>query len=381
MTKAEDGSIQDPFGLLEQNDSVFNSSRALSPLASRMLEIKEYADQEGRLPSDKNLYEIELRGWWDEISRRSDLSLKLADEGLGPTELELRRLEGPDNQIRPVLMDPFDLLNSARPSGIQDLRNVKSVERAKAEHIARREPCPSFGNFAALFESAVSRLEKGILVPTMETTGRIENGRFVILNDLLGYVASSEKSTELVKFNSGNRNRDVGRVLVIFENQTQSNMLLRSLEKAILESGYLLVEASPKSVDIPHTAGFLYVVRSLREMFRGQEDVLKIGFTTTSIQQRLGRTTTEAAYLFGEVELLANYRCIGVDAAKLEEALHAFFADARLDMEIDMGDGTVLHPQEWFKVPLDAVDRAIFLALEGKLSSFTYSRKDGIQAN
>lgn len=380
MTRGENGSIEDPFGLLERPDSKFKSSATLSPLASRLLEIKGFADQECRLPSDRNLYEIELRGWWDEISSRPDMSLRLADEGLGPTELELRLLEEPRSQLRTGLMDPFDLLKSVKSSGIQNLKNVKSEERAKAEHIARREPCDSFGDFAALFNSAASKLEKGILIPTLEGAGKIEAGHFVIINDLLGYVASLDKSTEPVGFKSGTRNRNVGRALVIFENQTQSNMLIRSLEKAILESGYLLVETSSKSGDVPKTDGFLYVVRSLREMFQGQEDILKIGFTATSIQQRLSRTKTEAAYLFGEVELVANYRCIGVDAAKLEEALHSFFGDARLDMEIDLGDGAVLHPKEWFKVPLEAVDRAIFIALDGLLSQFTYSRDDGIQA-
>jgi hypothetical protein len=185
-----------------------------------------------------------------------------------------------------------------------------------------------------------------------------------------------------LKFESGDRTRFDGRTRVIFENGTESNMMLRSLEKSILQEGYLLAHVEDDELEVEReVAGFLYVVRSKRKFEVSGAELYKIGFTRTSVERRLAKAKTEAAYLFGEVELVVSYRCLGIDPSALESAMHNFFAPCKVEIEINMGSGNLLRPQEWFAIEPKEIDRAVFLALESELSNYKYVPGHGISAN
>tara|TARA_B100001939_G_scaffold295055_1_gene268360 strand:- start:44 stop:244 length:201 start_codon:yes stop_codon:yes gene_type:complete len=65
------------------------------------------------------------------------------------------------------------------------------------------------------------------------------------------------------------------------------------------------------------------------------------------------------AALLAGVEILREYKLVGIDRKKLEDLLKKFFSLARLDIEIQDRFGKPVHPKEWFVVPLSVIDETI----------------------
>jgi hypothetical protein len=371
--------LDDPHGLLDMaNDET--SIRLTSPLTSRFSEICEFTERTGEPPrlDAQSLREQQLAQWLVSILGRPELIKLLIDGGWESQVSEFQSSIQFEQRKTARLQDPFGLLRMARGTGVQQIRNVSRVKRQPPELIARRKPCADFSKFAPKFEEIAQAIEAGRVNPSSAVTGNIRPGVFLVVNDLLGYVESVEAEITERKFKSGERRRQDGRTRVIFENATESEMLLRSLEKAVLSDGYLLKQPDPEMAELDQVAGFLYVVKSKRDLSGQNREVFKIGYTRTSVERRLAKARTEAAYLFGEVEVVASYRCLGVDPAALESALHAFFATGKLEIELDLGLGNILKPKEWFGVDFQDIDRAVFLALESELGNYSYFPSKGI---
>ena len=69
------------------------------------------------------------------------------------------------------------------------------------------------------------------------------------------------------------------------------------------------------------------------------------------------------------VEAFDN-RLIAID--ELEALIHRVFEQARLDIEVPDRFGTIVRPQEWFLVPLFAIDEAIERIRAGTIGDFVY---------
>ncbi len=371
----------DPHGLLEAGDHGIPQV-IVSPLISRFSQICDFIDNQGRPPQPDadTLMEQQLAHWLSSILNRIDLVNLLIHSGWGDRVAECQANQSASQTKAPRLQDPFGLLGMVKGTGVQQLRHVSRVNRKPPESVARRQPCKNFSEYAPKFEEAFKAIESGQMKAINATSGKIRAGVFLVVNDLLGYVDRVESEITDQKFDSGDRRREDGRTRVIFENATESDLLLRSLEKAVLSDGYLLEhQAQENAVAAEAVAGFLYVVRSKRDFPGHQGELFKIGFTRTSVERRLAKARTEAAYLFGDVEVVASYRCLGVDPAALEGALHSFFAPGKLDIELDLGSGNILKPKEWFGVDVHDIDRAVFLALESELMHYSYDPVQGIQ--
>jgi hypothetical protein len=109
------------------------------------------------------------------------------------------------------------------------LRHVRSTaERREAEEVANRTPCKDFKDFQPLFEQAERELKSG--ARTALRFGRdasIQLNEFFILDGQFAYVA---EIGDTIKLDTGH---DDARLRVIFGNGTESNLLLRSLQKAL----------------------------------------------------------------------------------------------------------------------------------------------------
>lgn len=371
----------DPHGLLEAGDQG-TPQVIVSPLVSRFSQICDFIELHGRPPQPdaETLMEQQLAHWLSSILNRIDLVNLLIRSGWGDRIAEFQTNQTASQKKVPRLQDPFGLLGMVKGTGIQQLRHVSRVNRKPPESVARRQPCKNFSDYAPKFEEAFKAIESGQLRAINSTAGKIRAGVFLVMNDLLGYVDKVESERTDQKFNSGDRRREDGRTRVIFENATESDLLLRSLEKAVLSDGYILEhQAQEDAGETDAVAGFLYVVRSKRDFPGHHGEPFKIGFTRTSVQRRLAKARTEAAYLFGDVEVVASYRCLGVDPAALEGALHSFFDPGKLEIELDLGSGNILKPKEWFGVDIQDIDRAVFLALESELMHYSYDLVQGIQ--
>jgi len=262
---------------------------------------------------------------------------------------------------------------------ITQLRHVRSAaEKRAAEEVATRQPCLDFSRFRPLFAAAQAELESGLRrTVRFERKSEIAPGRFYILGGQRAYVASAEEA-----FVNENGMRDA-RLRVIFDNGTESNLLMRSLQRALQqdESGRRITDPSFGPLFADHADasatpnGLIYVLRSHLEhpFVRANHDVIhKIGVTGGDVERRVGDTMMDPTFLMGEVEIVATYQLFDLNRAKLESLIHRVFARARLDIDVPDRFGTLVRPQEWFLVPLPVINEAIERITDGSITAFEY---------
>jgi len=205
-------------------------------------------------------------------------------------------------------------------------------------------------------------------------------GDFFILGGQVVYVA--EKGEE-IKAPNGSTD---ARLRVIYSNGTESNLLLRSLQRALYKDdagrrltdpnvGNLFSETAEKD-DIE--SGTIYVLRSKSEhpTVSANRDVLhKIGVTGGDVKQRIANAELEPTYLMAGVEIVATYQLFNINRTKLENVIHRVFGPARLDIEIKDRFGNPVTPREWFLVPIFVVDEAVERIKDGTIPQYIYEPK------
>ena len=113
----------------------------------------------------------------------------------------------------------------------------KENERESADFIANRKPCKDFKKFEMLFKEIQGDLSKGKRSLIKFSELNLKEGNFYVHNGILLYLEKANLETAPQKYKSGPRIRKDGRTRCVFENGTQSNMLYRSLYKALLSNG------------------------------------------------------------------------------------------------------------------------------------------------
>ena len=160
------------------------------------------------------------------------------------------------------------------------------------------------------------------------------------------------------------------RLRVIYSNGTESNILLRSLQRAIYkdETSRRISEPSAGPLFSDHSeeddlaSGTVYVLRSKSEhpvVAENREVLHKIGVTGGKVEKRIANAEKEATYLLAGVEVVATYQLFNINRTKLEKIIHRVFEPAKLDIEIMDRFGYPFTPREWFLVPLFVIDAAV----------------------
>src|SRR5476649_491427 len=118
---------------------------------------------------------------------------------------------------------------SADQDDITVLRHVRSsTEKRAAEEIADRTPCADFDRFQPLFELAERDLKSNVRKALrFGRDASIESGNYFIVGGQLAYVA---EVGETIKAPNGESD---ARLRVIYANGTESNLLRRSLQRAL----------------------------------------------------------------------------------------------------------------------------------------------------
>ena len=176
------------------------------------------------------------------------------------------------------------------------------------------------------------------------------------------------------------------RLRVVYDNATESDLLVRSLQRAlnkdkasrritVTDFGPLFagVEAAD---DLP--TGYIYVLRSKSEhpfIAENRSIIHKIGVTGGDVKSRIANAKKDPTYLLADVKIVVTYKLANINRKRLEALLHKFFVSARLDLEFqDRFDATV-QPREWFMVPLEVIEEAIEKIQQGTIEGFRYDRE------
>lgn len=265
------------------------------------------------------------------------------------------------------------------PDDITVLRHVRSrAEINAAEDIADRMPCRDFDRFRPLFEQVERELESGLRKAVrFGRDASIETGNYFILGGQLAYVA---EMGEQYRTPNGETN---ARLRVIYSNGTESDLLLRSLQRALYkdDSGRRLTDpdmgplfgdaVEPDDIE----SGSIYVLRSRSEhpfVAEHRELIHKIGVTGGRVENRIAGAQNDATYLLAGVEIVAEYRLHNLSRSRLEGIFHRLFAAAQLDLTIKDRFGNPVKPREWFVVPLQVIDEAVERIRDGSIVGFEY---------
>lgn len=269
----------------------------------------------------------------------------------------------------------------SRDDDITILRHVRtSADKRAAEEIADRKPCPDFEAFKPLFERVATEVKTGLrqTQPIVAGSRAIEAGDFFVLDGITLYVA---EMGEPLKTTAGEVDR---RLRLIFANGTESNLLLRSLQRAFYddpaarrlvspESGQLSFGGELEADDVE--SGTIYVLRSLSDhpyVAQHRDIIHKMGVTGGRVETRIANAENEATYLLAKVQVVATYKLAGINRIRMENLFHRLFAPARLNITINDRFGHPVQPEEWFLVPLFAIDEAVARIKDGSITGYIY---------
>lgn len=269
----------------------------------------------------------------------------------------------------------------AAPGEITELRHVRSAaDKRAAEEIANRMKCEDFETFKPLFERVESEIRTGLRQSQAIAAGRrdVEAGDFFILDGITLYVA---EVGEPLKTTANEVDR---RLRVIFANGTESNLLLRSLQRAFYndraarrlvspESGQMSFGGTLEPDDVE--SGTIYVLRSLSNhpyVAQHRDLIHKIGVTGGKVETRIANAEHDSTYLLAKVEVIATYKLAGINRTKMENLFHKLFGPARLNITINDRFGHPVQPEEWFLVPLFVIDEAVSRIKDGTITNFRY---------
>jgi len=347
-------------------------------------EIERFVEQHGRAPEHgenrdifERLYAVRLDRMRESAECREVLkdidSRGLLDAG--------NRAGAKDTEAEP---NDEELLSSlgveaAAGSDVTKLVHVRSREEIKsAEEIAQRAPCKDFDEFKPIFDRVQRELERG-----ERRTVKYKEFAEVVKGDLFILDGQKVIVAELGERFVADYGRPDRRLRVVYDNGTESDLLVRSLQRAlykdkasrrITEAGFGPLFSEIEEQD-DSTTGYIYVLRSESQhpfIAENRSLVHKIGVTGGDVKGRVANAKKDPTYLLAGVEIVVTYKLANVKPKALEALLHKFFGSARLDLELKDRFGSQVEPREWFLVPLSAIDEAIQKLKEGTIGDFRY---------
>lgn len=288
-----------------------------------------------------------------------------------------------DKELEKIFDDPL-LDITDREAELFDIPTdmKKAMEkRQSADYIAQRKLCEDFENYRHRFTQVHKDLRTGKrCLLRLSKTENIEAGNFFIISGQLVLLESMDDA----KWTENVRGRN-GRTRCIYENGTESDILLQTLRKNVMTDGYV-VSSTTEEIEHGYFAheqvgqndkftGYIYVLKSLSEHedIKYQKDLYKIGFSTNEVKLRIANAEHEPTYLMAPVEITSTYRVINMNSQKLEDLIHQVLKAAQFHVKVTDDNGKEHEPKEWFVVPLDIVDAIIEKIVDGSIIDYTYN--------
>ena len=256
----------------------------------------------------------------------------------------------------------------------------KKKEKAEADFVAQRTKCEDFDLYEEGFHKVHKELKEGSRSLIKFQESHYKEGTYFIVGGvlmLLDRIYESKKD-QYQKLD--------GRTHCVFENGTESNMLLRSLGKSLFIDGYTVQESvlsneeafqnnfSVKDTDIQD--GWIYVLRSLsaNPEIAAQPDLYKIGFSTTPVEERIKNAENDPTYLMDKVKIVASWKTYNMKTHQFENIIHKFFHSVQFHSKVQDINGFMFTPREWFVVPLKIIEAAVEKIIDGSIVNFHYNR-------
>ena len=254
------------------------------------------------------------------------------------------------------LADPMDDPLLADGTDIFQVRDTLQA-RAMPDYVADRVPCQDFDRFADVFESVRQSVKERVRKPVPFSQERVEIGEFFTLKGQMLQVAD-------VRDPHRRNGKEDARLRVVFENGTESNLLMSSLVRRLYEDkdARRIPTTSAGPLFEGASTGYVYVLRSLSPKPE-VAGLLKVGTTAGRVEDRISRAATQATYLYADVEIIDTYAFKGHSAQEAERLVHRQLRSYHVALKVTGPDGTPHSATEWFRIAPDAVADAITAAL------------------
>lgn len=372
----------DPLGLLDIKPKASSVISADERLIASFEEINAFVGEYNREPTaSRNISERKLHSRLNGLRENPEKAASLLEfdhfnlladveipQPVGISPIEIKTVEDV------MAVDPLGLLGDD-----EDIFTLKNIPESIAmpNNIAKRKPCEDFQRFEPLFKQCQAELQSGKR-ELRKFTGeqQISTGHFFVLHGVMVYVAAV-----------GDRQRNKGKVNArlhcVFENGTESDMLLRSLAtelykdengRRVLNLDEDLFNLVEQVTEQDQPTGILYVLRSLNDnpKIKALDNLYKIGYSSQPVKLRIQNAAQEPTYLMADVEVVTEYQTYNLNPQKLELLLHTFFAEACLDFDVFDKNGKRHTPREWFIAPLSTIETAIQLLINGEIVNYQY---------
>ena len=362
----------DPLGLLNEpkaTTKVFNED---DRLIFSFEEINTFVEQNGHEPQKStNMQERTLSSRLQGIRENPEKikALKPYDRLNILQEIEINSIDDILNN------DAYGLLGDEN-----DIFTLKHIpkEREQTDFVAQRRPCKDFDTYEHLFKEVQQDLKNGTRKLSKFNEKFFEKGSFFILKGVLAYLETinDPKKDKFNKLDSRTR--------IIFENGTESNMLLRSFGKGLYEDGYFVSLQDDRVLDKlsqiseeDNKTGYIYILESLSSdaTISSIKNLYKIGYSTIEVKERIKNAVNEPTYLMAPVKIVSVYETYNMNTQKFEQLIHKFFGKVCLNIDI-FGDASKRYtPREWFLVSLDIIEKVIELIISGEIIHYRYDEK------
>lgn len=280
--------------------------------------------------------------------------------------------------------DALGLLSSGE-EGVESIFDMTHIpersERDSPDEIAQRTHCPDFYRFSGLFDQVRDELTEGDAEAIrFQRESQIEKGDFFVVNGMMCLV-------DEVGANEGENGRYNPRLRVIFDNGTESNLLLRSLARALYKDTTGRRILRPDSTfdslrGVTHhdkRTGVIYILRSLSKdpALVGIRNLHKIGYSEKALEKRLAGAERQQTYLEAPVQIVTSFECFNLDPRRFERLVHAMLHQQRVNVLLHSRDGGTYRPREWFDVELDAAREIVTRIVDGTIAQYRMDNTNG----
>jgi hypothetical protein len=356
-------------------------------LASSFDEINDFIEKNEREPKPdiNNISEYQLYSTLKGLRENEEKTMALEPQDkYGLLNTEKKEINSIDDIFGD---DSLDILEDG--SDLFTFKHTpKDFERAKADFVGKRVKCKDFDKYEDMFKEVQTDLALGKRKLVEFKLSDLKDGNYYVHNGilfLLEKIYNRENKSDLKDTHKDGRTR------CIFENGTESNILVRTVGKNLSTNGKAVTQNVDKVIEEftetfsgitneDRETGHIYVLtsQSEKEEIASLENLYKIGYTSTSVQERIKNAENEPTYLMASVNIESSWMCYNMNAKKFEALIHRFFGHTCLEVDVFDNNGIRHIPREWFIVPLEAIEQVIILIIRGEIVNYRYDKENEI---
>ena len=259
-----------------------------------------------------------------------------------------------------------------------DMQKIMDRRREQPDHYAKRIPCADFDYYAPMFKEVQQQLKKGLRsLIRMGKTSSLKVGEFFVVSGqlvLLDNIGAEGKSSNGMKD---------ARTRCIYEDGTESDILLQTLRKNIMNDGFGVTPLQ-QSVDThivdslsegDTSTGYIYILRSLspNPEISQVKDLYKIGFTTQKVEERIANAAHEPTYLMAPVHIVETFEIVNMNSHVFETLVHQVFHQVNFKVKVYDDKGEEYEPSEWYVVPLGIIEKVVDRIADRSIVDYTYN--------